>query len=239
MVEVIPAIIPQSFEDLKEKMTQVNKLVPIVQIDVCDGKFVPSKCWPYANDNGEFVKLVDESEEFPFWKSLDFEVDLMVENPESTIPDWIKAGAKRLIIHIESSKDPFKLMADLRNKYGYSGDSAYSIEIGVAIGADTPNSTLDEYLKPNFAGRSLADFVQFMGIKKIGYQGQEFDTEVLDKISDLRKNFPDTIISVDGGVNFENAQDIVEAGVNRLVSGSAIYESDNIREAITELTNLN
>ena len=94
-------------------------------------------------------------------------------------------------------------------------------------------------MKPNFAGRSLADFVQFMGIKKIGYQGQEFDTEVLDKISDLRKNFPDTIISVDGGVNFENAQDIVEAGVNRLVSGSAIYESDNIREAITELTNLN
>src|ERR1019366_10613197 len=101
------------------------------------------------------------------------------------------------------------LVKDLRKKYGYVGDSAVSVEIGMGISMHTPNALLDEYLTTNTEGRTLADFVQFMGIEKIGYQGQHFDPEVLDKIGDLREKFPDAIISVDGGVNFENAHDLV------------------------------
>jgi ribulose-phosphate 3-epimerase len=238
MAEVIPAIIPESFEDLKEKMSLVNKIVPVVQVDVCDGKFVPSKCWPYINDTGEFKNIVEEAEGFPFWETLDFEADLMVQNPENIVEDWIKAGARRLIIHLESSKNIYDLVKDLRKKYGYVGQSSYDIEVGIGVNVDTPNISLSEFLKPNNEGRSLADFVQFMGIRKIGYQGQEFDPDVLEKISDLRTNFPDTIISVDGGVSFEDAPDIIAAGANRLVSGSAVYGSDDIRSAIAEMQNL-
>ena len=97
---------------------------------------------------------------------------------------------------------------------------------------DTPDESLDVFLEKNSDGRRLADFVQFMGIDKIGYQGQKFDEKDFKKISNLRKKYPDVTISVDGGVNFDNYKDLVKAGANKLISGSAIYESENIAESI-------
>jgi ribulose-phosphate 3-epimerase len=238
MTDIIPAIIPESFEDLQEKMSLVNGLTHLVQIDVCDGKFVPSKCWPYVGDHeGAFRSITEEEQGFPFWESLDFEVDLMVAQPERVVEDWIRAGAKRLVIHLESSKNIKDLIKDLREKYGWYGDSPLVVEIGLAVNMNTPNEEIFEYLDPNTDGRSLVDFVQFMGIREIGFQGQLFDERVLAKIRELRHMYPDTIISVDGGVTLENAHDIVEAGVNRLISGSAIYESGDIKEVIENMRN--
>jgi len=236
MVDIIPAIIPESFEDLQDKMSQVKGLAPVVQIDVCDGKFVPSKCWPYINDDGEFQNILKEDDGFPFWQDMDFEADLMIENPENGgAEDFIKAGAKRIILHIESSENMLDFVKKLRKEYGYFGDSAVTVEIGIGINVNTPNKVLDEYFKIDEESRTLADFVQFMGIEKIGYQGQEFDEKVLDKISDLRKKYPDVAISIDGGVSFDNAGDLKEAGVTRIISGSALYDSENIKEAIEEM----
>ncbi len=238
MIDVIPAIIPESFEDLKEKMHLVKGLAKVVQMDVCDGKFVPSKCWPYVNDDGEFEKILHEDDGFPFWQDIDFEADLMIVNPEDGgAEDFIKAGAKRIILHIESSDTILDFVKKLRKEYGYPLESAVSVEIGIGIGVDTPNDVLDVFFEKDKEGRTLADFVQFMGIKKIGYQGQEFDPEVLKKIKFLRKKYPEVIIGVDGGVNFENAHDLVKAGVNKLVSGSALYEREDMKEAIEEMEN--
>ncbi len=235
MTEIIPAIIPQSFEDLQHKMSLVNGLTNLVQIDVCDGKFVPSKCWPYIGDSGDFQKIVEEVEGFPFWQSLDFEVDLMIKNPETVAEDWIKAGAKRLIFHVESSPKILRFIKELRSKYGYIGESTVNVEIGIALDIKTPNETIDEFLTLDISGLPLVDFVQFMGIDNVGYQGQHFDKAVLGKIGNLRENYPDVIISVDGGVNLENIDDLADAGVNRIVSGSAIFESENIKDTIEEM----
>lgn len=239
MTEIIPAIIPESFDDLKDKMAVVNGLARTVQVDVCDGKFVPSKCWPYTGDHGgAFRDITEEREGFPFWRSLDFEVDLMVAHPENVIEDWIRSGAKRLIIHLESSTKVKDLIKDLRERYGWYGDSPLTIEIGLAINIKTPNEKIFEYLDTNADGRSLVDFVQFMGIKDIGFQGQLIDERIFGKVRELRQAYPGTIISVDGGVTMENAHDLVEAGVNRLVSGSAIYGSGDIKSATEELRKL-
>ncbi len=236
MSEVIPAIIAKSYEDLKDKMSAVEGLAPVVQLDVCDGEFVPSKCWPYVGDNeNDFQRIIKEDEGFPFWETLDFEADLMITNPENHAKDWIKAGARRIILHIESSEYLLDFVKELREEYGYVGESAVDVEIGIGINIETSNEELYKFFDTNEEGRSLADFVQFMGIKNIGYQEQKFDDEVLDKISSFREVYPDAIISIDGGVNFDNAKDLVDAGVNRLVSGSAIYESGNIAEAIETL----
>ncbi len=238
MIDIIPAIIPKSFEDLKDQMSLVNNLVPIVQVDICDGNFVPSKSWPYIGDEGnDFERMKMEDEGFPFWETLDFEAHLMIHNPENSAEDWIKVGAKRIIIHIEASTSILSFIQELRKKYGYFGDSAVSIEIGIAINIITPIEELDVFLKPDEEGRTLIDIVQFMGIRKVGYQEQPFDEAVLGKIRNLRAAHPGAIISVDGGVHFDNAHDLVEAGVNRLVAGSAIYESENIPEAIERLRN--
>jgi ribulose-phosphate 3-epimerase len=236
MIEVLPAIIPESYEDLDCKMSSVKGIVKLVQVDVCDGKFVPSKSWPYVGDDeGHFEKIIGEEEGFPFWQDMDFEADLMIKNPEETAEKWIRAGAKGIILHIESSKKILNFVKELRKTYGYSGDSLVDIEIGIALNIGTDNEVLDDFLKPNTVGRTLTDFVQFMGIDKIGYQGQEFDGEVLEKISDLREKYPDIVISIDGGVNFDNNKDLIKAGANKLISGSAIYESEDIKEAIKEM----
>lgn len=235
MVEVIPAIIPKDFEDLKEHLSMLKGSTSIVQIDICDGRFVPSKSWPYSGDHGEFDIIVNEDEGFPFWQDFDFEVDLMVMNPQNVVESWVKAGAKRIILHYESSSNIKNVFESLREKYGYLKDVPVSLEFGVAFDFKTSNSYIHQFLDTDKEGRSLADFVQFMGIREVGFQGQYFVEEVLGKIRELRHDHPEAIISVDGGVTFDNAHDIVDAGVNRLVSGSAILESDNIGEAIEEM----
>jgi len=236
MIDIIPAIIPESFDDLTEKMAEVRDLVKVVQIDVCDGKFVPSKCWPYVADDGEFAKIIGEEDGMPFWQDLDFEADLMISDPEKGgAEEWIKAGAKRIVLHIESSKKLLEFTKKLRAEYGYFGEAAVTVEIGIGVNIDTPNESLAPYLDADKDGRTLADFVQFMGIDRIGYQHQAFDPRVVDKVRELREAYPDAVISVDGGVNVDNAKDLAEAGVNRLVSGSALYGSDDIKEAIEEM----
>lgn len=239
MVEILPAIIPKSFEDLNCNMSQVKGITKLVQVDVCDGSFVPSKSWPYiGDDEGHFEGITQESEGFPYWEDMDFEADLMINDPEHNAENWIKAGAKAIVLHLESSNKMLDLVKDLRKTYGYSGDSLVSVSIGMAININTPNEKLDDYLMENTQGRTLIDFVQFMGIRKIGYQGQEFDARVIEKIKQLRKKYPRVVISVDGGVNFDTAHDLIKAGANKLISGSALYNSDNIKEAIEEMKNL-
>lgn len=210
-IEIIPAIMPNDFNDLNEKYSQVKDFVNIAQIDVMDGKFVSSKSWPYNIIQGLTLDKID----------FDFEVDLMVSNPENVVEEWIKAGAKRVIIHIESVKSIEDVFLKIPSY----------IEIGIAINTTTPNETIYPLIEK-------IDFVQFMGIEKIGFQGQAFDERVINKISDLRKNFSRIIISVDGGVSLDTAQKLVKAGASRLVSGSAIFESDDIGKIIKQLSNV-
>lgn len=214
-IEIIPAIMPESLQDLNEKYAQVKDFAPIVQIDVMDGNFVQSVSWPYTNKTqslalGNLPKI-----------DFDFEVDLMVSNPENFIESWIKAGAKRIIIHIESVKRIENVFLKIPS----------DIEVGIALNTTTENEKIYPLIEK-------IDFVQFMGIEKIGFQGQSFDERVIGKIADLREKFPRVIISVDGGVNLETAVKLKEAGANRLVSGSAIFESNNIKDTIKQLSNV-
>jgi ribulose-phosphate 3-epimerase len=82
------------------------------------------------------------------------------------------------------------------------------------------------------------DYVQFMGIKNIGKQGQPFATEVLNKIAVFRKNHPDTPIQVDGGVNHQSAALLLAAGVSRLIVGSALWHAKNIQAEYEQLVAL-
>lgn len=233
IMEVIPAIIPKDFEDLKDKMSQVLNLTSLVQIDITDGKFVSSKSWPYVAGGFDenFYKILREDEGFPFWDKLDFEIDLMVEKPEDEINYWISAGAKRIIVHIESTKEMQMIVGNFKKRFGEHSNLLSDVELGVALNIDTPFSVVSPFLDD-------IDFVQFMGISKIGFQGVHFDERVIEKIDEVRQNNPGIIISVDGGVNLENAERLLEVGVNRLVVGSAIFESADIRATIEEFEKL-
>ena len=234
MIEVIPAILTDDFNELRENISRVVNLVPVVQIDMCDGIFVPTVTWPFnelksGNKENNINGILEEEEGMPFWDSLDFEFDLMVSNAHEQFEFFVRLGAKRIVFHIEAEKDFDKFKEFLEGIDMYTREN---IQIGVAINT----TTSIEILKPII---SNVDFVQCMGIEKIGYQGEEFDERSLEQISQLRKNYPELIISVDGSVNENTAPLLVKAGANRLVIGSAIMQSYDIRESIKEFENLN
>jgi len=232
MTEIVPAIMPVSFTDLREKLAVVKDLVTSVQIDVMDGKFVPERNWPMnESPNGPFAQILREEDGLPFWNEIDFEADLMVSDPASAIDAWAVAGAKRVIVHVESTSDFGALLRSLRERFPKDvvGDSI-TIEIGAALNTTTSNDAVYPFLDE-------LDFVQFMGIEKIGYQGQPFDERVLGKIGELRAMRPEYIISVDGAVNLETAPRLVAAGANRLAVGSFLLRSSNVAETIELLKN--
>ena len=109
MIEIIPAIMPDTYEDLLAKAGRVRGVVPLAQVDIMDGVFVKSKSWPYTEGGVKreehFVALTTQDEGMPFWEELDYEIDLMIAEPEKHIDEWLPLGASRLIFHIEAIKD--------------------------------------------------------------------------------------------------------------------------------------
>ena len=215
-VEVVPAIIPESKEHLVSEAGKVKDFVSRIQVDVMDGSFAPTVSWPYRSDDApSFATFVQEGG-FPFQNTVSYEMDLMVAKPEEQINTWIECGASALIVHVESTGKIDEFITEAHNR---------GVEVGLAISPATPNDAFLPWV-------SQVDFVQFMGNDKIGYHGVELDVDVLEKITYLRDEYRELIIGVDIGVNRETAPKLVAAGVNRLVSGSAIFGSDSIKETV-------
>lgn len=226
MVEIIPAILEEGFEKVRESIARVANVTHIVQIDVCDGKFVPYTSWPVGEENSDSVsRILDEEEGLPYWDMIDFEFDLMVINAHEQFEFFVRLGAKRVIFHIEAESDEVKFKEFLEAIDIYTKET---VHIGVAINTTTPIDRLDKII-------SHIDFVQCMGIEHIGKQGEPFDERVLGQIKQLREKYPELIISVDGSVNEHTAPLLVQAGANRLVVGSALMHSYDVREAMRDL----
>jgi len=228
MIEIIPAVLPKDYEELKDKVALVRGVVPVVQIDLCDGEFVKNKTWPFSTGGINDVKLqniLNEEEGMPFWEDIDYELDLMVSDAVENFDLYAKLGPKRIIFHLEA-------VGDLEEfKHFVEGIDVYvrdAIQIGVAINTTTP-------IEKIFSLVNYVDFIQCMGIEKIGFQGENFDQKVLTQIKTLKEKYPDLIISVDGGVNLETAPLLYNAGATRLVVGSVIFKSEDIRGTISEL----
>ncbi len=224
-IEIIPTVMPTNHNDFVEKISRVKQFVKTIQIDVMDGKFVQSISWPYnSNDNSDWLKYVNQEAGLPYRDKVDFEIDLMVADQIEEAKKWIAAGVMRVICHVEALKESdkeefFKLRED------------FNVEIYLALVPETSLDILNPYL-------DKIDGVQFMGINKIGFQGQPFESSILDKIKKIRSIKPDMEIAVDGGVNFETAEALVTAGATKLASGSLIFESDNVKETIDQLKDL-
>lgn len=216
-MQIIPAILPNSFSELEEKIAQVNGLVPLVQIDICDGHYTPKATWPYRKPDDSFDAIMREEIGMPFWEDVDFEIDLMARNPETLIPQWVTAGAQRIIIHADSTEKLGEVIDSCKNQ----------VEVGVAVGITTPLEKILPYA-------SDISVIQCMGINKIGFQGQTFNEQVFEKIKEVRLALPDTEISVDGGVSLENMDKLMDAGATRLVVGSAIFGQIDIHKAISD-----
>ncbi|MBI1974623.1 MAG: hypothetical protein HYS51_02130 [Candidatus Zambryskibacteria bacterium] len=178
MFEIIPAILPESVEDLVEKVKSLPAAITFFHMDVLE-----ENIW---------------SDEI----RRDFEVHLMVEEPAKMAEKWIERGAKRLIVH---------KIDETFTKYR---DKA---EVGLGVEIDKPLSEFSPFL-------DFVDFVHLMSIKKIGHQGHPFDDRIFDRIKEVKKDFPNLPISVDGGISLANYKELEAAGADRLIVGSHFKE---------------
>ncbi|MCF7816126.1 MAG: hypothetical protein K9M10_00680 [Candidatus Pacebacteria bacterium] len=215
MAQIIPAIIPKSQENLIQILSLVSSFTHSVQVDIVDGEFVPFVSWPYT-ENASLSELALVIKDF------DVEIDFMILGPELVVEEYLKAGVTSIVVHLESTKNLDKILA-LKEKY--------SFKLGLSIGNDTNLSILTEAIE-------VADYVQLMGIQHIGSQGQPFDIRVLDRIRELKSRYPTLPISIDGSVNMETASLLVQAGADRLVSGSAVLKAEDPQIAYKLLKSL-
>ena len=235
MAVIIPAILPKTFGELREKAEIAAQAVSTIQLDICDGIFVPNKTWPYTNGTDaegdkNFADILSEMQGLPSSDYLDYEIDLMTANPLQDAKTWISAGAARIIVHVESTPEPLEVIRRLYEEFSMP-DSVASVEIGAAIGHDTSLAVLDPLIP-------YLSVLQVMGIRRIGFQHQPFDPAAPGRVAELRQKYPELIISVDGGVSDDTERKLLQAGADRLIVGSAIFDSGNPLASIEHFESL-
>ncbi|NIT03611.1 hypothetical protein GTO10_01585 [Candidatus Saccharibacteria bacterium] len=221
MVEIVPTILVHSKDEFIKRLELVAPYVSRVQWDIMDGHFVP-------NTTFSDPLVFEEIEEKELWKGPDpdvsllkIEADLMVQDPERWVELLKHPWVDRLIFHVESKGNHqgwLELIQEAESK---------SFSVGVTLDPDTPLERVWKFLPK-------VDLFQAMGVKS-GFGGQKFVPSVLGRIREVRDAFPNLPISVDGGVNVETSPGMVAAGATELCAGSAIFESDNVDEAIKAL----
>jgi len=206
MIEIIPAILTNSFEDLEKAVRLVEPYTSRVSLDIADGVFVPNETIKGYSELG----LISTD--------LKFDVHLMVKNPLDQISYWHDIEkANRFIVHIEST-DAMIAVKEFKDM---------GKGIGLTLNPDTSIIDIEPFI-------DYADFIQFMTIYP-GFQGRDFIDHVVDKIKFFHKKYPEAIIAVDGGINPTTAKKVIQAGASILYSGSYILKSGNVEKAIEEL----
>lgn len=208
MIEIVPAIIADSYEELEKKIRAVEPYVSRVHIDIMDGLFVPHKT---IDGPAEIEKLET---------SLSLEIHLMVQKPENKVVRWLQTGADKFLAHAEATSQ-FRKVIDFIKEDGK--------EIFAVLNPETPYDVMQEYVDE-------LDGVQFMTVHP-GKYGAEFVPEVVKKIEDFHFYYPDMSIEADGAMSPKTIPQCVAAGTSVFAVGSHIWDSKDIEKAITELQN--
>ncbi len=229
---IVPALLVQNENELKEKLAKIIDVVSDIQIDVIDGKFASPPSWPRTETPVEFAKYVRQEEVLPCCEKFNIEADLMVTDTAKDAVAWSAVGAARLVLHAARVTNIESALSDMEKYLGYEKGSAPNvISIGVALTiGDTP-----DFLAPII---DRINFVQCMGIAHIGRQGEPFDERVLDLVQSIRQQHPDIQIQVDGGVSLKSTPLLLRAGVNRLIIGSAIWRAPDVVARIHEFEDM-
>lgn len=201
---IIPAINETSFSEIEKKIKTAAAFgAEIVHLDVSDSKFTTTPIWNNFFELRDFI-IANKN------LKMQYEVHLMISDPDEAIENWIGVGAKRIIVHVEASKD----VPAMKKKCEH-----FDAELLLAANPDTPSDKLLEQ-------KDCVDGFLVLAVRP-GKAGQIFRETQLEKIRLLRQGSPKTKIEVDGGVKLENAAVIKEAGADLAASASTIWKSED------------
>ena len=212
MIKIAPSILSADFSNLGEDIEKLhNAGADFIHIDVMDGKFVPNISFGMP-----IIKAIRNRTDKVF------DVHLMIEEPSKYIDEFIAAGADLITIHYEAEKHIDRAIQYIKSK---------GIKAAVALNPGTPTYVLKDII-------SELDMVLIMSVNP-GFGGQKFIDYSIDKIKEIKamseKYNKDLLIQVDGGVDPSNVSDVIEAGANVIVAGSAVFKNGEIEKNISSL----
>ena len=202
-IKISPSILSADFSELGSEIQNLEKAgADLIHIDVMDGHFVPN-----ITIGPEVISKLRK------YTSLPFDVHLMISSVDNFIKSFADAGANIITIHPEATNDLVSSIKKIKS---------YNKKVGVSLNPETPVDKVLPVL-------NLIDLVLVMSVNP-GFGGQKFIKKSLEKIKILRKEIDskklETLIEIDGGINFENAKMAKEAGVDILVSGTTIFKEN-------------
>lgn len=211
MIKMAPSILSADFARLLEDVKKVERAgCEYLHIDVMDGHFVPNITLGPA-----IVKSLRKD------VNMVFDAHLMIENPDNYINDFVDAGCDMIVVHEEACTHLHRTIQNIKS---------FNVKAGVALNPATPIENIKYILND-------IDMVLIMTVNP-GFGGQSFIGTMIDKIKELKALIDekglDVDIQVDGGIKPSNVSEVVKAGANVIVAGSAIFNSDDIEATVKE-----
>ena len=213
MIKIAPSILSADFSKLGEEIINLhNAGADFIHIDVMDGEFVPNITFGMP-----VIKAIRNKTDKVF------DVHLMINNPQRYIDEFILAGADIITLHYEAEKHLDRAIQYIKSQ---------GVKAAIALNPATPTLVLKDII-------ANLDMVLIMSVNP-GFGGQKFIPYSLNKIREvkemaLKANNPNILIQVDGGIDKNNVKDVIEAGANVIVAGSAVFGDGNLEENIKAL----
>ena len=211
MLKLAPSILSADFGHLAEDVKKIEEGgADYIHVDVMDGHFVPN-----ISFGAPVMKCLNGKTKLPY------DVHLMIENPDKYIDDFITPKTEYITVHKEACVHLHRTVQNIKSK---------GVKAGVSINPATPVSTL-ECILPD------VNLVLIMSVNP-GFGGQKFIPGALEKVRELAeikgaKNL-DFVIEIDGGITLENIEEVMDAGVEMAVAGSAVFGAEDVTERVRE-----